>query len=212
MIETKQRILDTAERLIGEQGYSGTSLRHIIAEAGVNTAAVHYHFGSKEELLDELILRKAAPVNERRLAWLDRLEAEGCGRPPGLEDVLKAFFVPMAEAADLDPQFVRLMGRVMGEGLLQSVVQRHFHVVSRRMFGALRQALPALSEEEFLWRVHFMIGAMAHTMCGQPDPTGRGAATDGFQARIHRLIAFLVGGFQAPLQREFEVEEKLIKS
>jgi len=42
MFETKQKILDTAERLIGEQGYSGTSLRQIISEAGVNLAAVHY--------------------------------------------------------------------------------------------------------------------------------------------------------------------------
>jgi hypothetical protein len=41
---TKERILDTAERLFAEQGYAATSLRGIIAEAGVNLAAVHYHF------------------------------------------------------------------------------------------------------------------------------------------------------------------------
>jgi AcrR family transcriptional regulator len=36
MIDTRQKILDAAERLFGEQGYGATSLRHIIAEAGVN--------------------------------------------------------------------------------------------------------------------------------------------------------------------------------
>ena len=76
MIDTKQKILETAERLFGSQGYDATSLRHIIAEAGVNLAAIHYHFGSKEELLDELILRKIQPVNAERIALLDRIEAE----------------------------------------------------------------------------------------------------------------------------------------
>ena len=54
MIETQGKILDTAERLFGEHGYAGTSLRQIIAEAGVNLAAIHYHFGNKEELLELL--------------------------------------------------------------------------------------------------------------------------------------------------------------
>src|SRR5579863_8025495 len=126
MIDTKQRILDTAERLVAEQGYSGTSLRHIIAEAGVNLAAVHYHFGSKEELLDELILRKAGPVNAERIERLDRVLSEAGDAAPRVDTVLEAFLQPMAEAADRDPQFVRLMGRIMAEGLLQSVVQKHF--------------------------------------------------------------------------------------
>src|SRR5579864_1696479 len=98
MIDTKQRILDTAERLIAEQGYAATSLRHIIGEAGVNLAAVHYHFGSKEDLLDELILRKAAAVNGERLALLERFEAQAGGGAVAVEKVLAAFFEPMIEA------------------------------------------------------------------------------------------------------------------
>jgi len=76
MIDTKQKILDTAENLFGAKGYDATSLRHIITEAGVNLAAIHYHFGSKEELLDQLIVRRAGPVNEKRIALLDQIEAE----------------------------------------------------------------------------------------------------------------------------------------
>src|SRR5271165_7110012 len=110
MIDTKHKILDTAERLIAEQGYAATSLRHIITQAGVNLAAIHYHFGSKEELLDELIVRGAGPVNEKRLALLDQVEA--IPGPPAIEDVLGAFLLPMSEAADRNPGFVRLMGRI----------------------------------------------------------------------------------------------------
>src|SRR6202011_4945544 len=99
MTDTKEKILDTAERLIGERGYSATSLRHIIAQAGVNLAAVHYHFASKEGLLDAVVARKAAPVNEARLAWLERVEAEAGSASPEVEKVLEAFFLPTAEVA-----------------------------------------------------------------------------------------------------------------
>ena len=50
MTDTKERILDTAERFFAERGYGATSLRSIIAAAEVNLAAVHYHFRSKEAL------------------------------------------------------------------------------------------------------------------------------------------------------------------
>src|SRR2546427_5381031 len=106
MNDTKQRILDTAEGLFGERGYAATSLRQIISEAGVNLAAIHYHFGSKEELLDEVVLRKAAPVNAARLAMLDHAEREAGGAPLRVEAVLEALLVPMAKAANQHPEFV----------------------------------------------------------------------------------------------------------
>jgi len=205
MIDTKQKILDTAEHLFGSQGYDATSLRQIITAAGVNLAAIHYHFGSKEELLAELISRRAGPVNQKRLALLDQVEAESAAtaRPPAIEKVLEAFLIPMSETADRNPQFVRVMGRLYSEGLMASVLQRNFKEVIGRFLAAMRKALPALPEEEFLWRMHFMTGAMAHTMCGPADYTGVSAP---FRDRIGRLIAFLSGGFHAPVTQPDNVE------
>src|SRR5271166_1677351 len=110
MTNTKDKILETAQRLIGDQGYAATSVRHIIAEAGVNLAAIHYHFGTKEDLLDALIARRAGPVNEERMALLQRVESQAGAGPPPVKKVMEAFLLPMAEAADRDPGFVRLMG------------------------------------------------------------------------------------------------------
>src|SRR5215472_13313064 len=124
MIDTKQRILDTAERLIADQGYAATSLRNIIGEAGVNLAAVHYHFGSKEDLLDELILRKAGVVNKERLELLDRYEAEAGNGPVAVERVRCAFFERMFKAGGGTPQFVKLMGRMQSEGLIPTIVAK----------------------------------------------------------------------------------------
>ena len=74
---TKQRILDTAESLFMEHGFEATSLRSITAAAGVNLAAVNYHFGSKEELFQSVLTRRLDPMNHARLALLTRLEGEG---------------------------------------------------------------------------------------------------------------------------------------
>ena len=192
MIDTKQKILDAAERLVAEQGYAATSLRQIISEAGVNLAAVHYHFGSKEELLDGVVMRKVGPVNERRLELIDRYAAEAGGGPIPVTRILDAFLSPMGEVAERNPQFVRVMGRVVAEGLLPQVLEKNFQAVQTRLIGALRQSLPDLPEDEFRARVQFMVGVIAHTMCGQADAEG------GFETRIERMIRFLAGGFAAP--------------
>ncbi|HWC99394.1 MAG TPA: TetR/AcrR family transcriptional regulator [Candidatus Sulfopaludibacter sp.] len=200
MFDTKDKILDMAQRLIGEQGYAATSVRHIVAEAGVNLAAIHYHFGSKEELLDAIIARKAGPMNEQRLARLEQMEKAAGNRAVPVRLLLEAFLVPMAERADQDPGFVKLMGRMMAEGLLVAVVQKHFHVVVDRFTMALRRAMPQVTDQEFRWRIHFMFGAMSHTMMfGQRnDVTGMGADRGDFQGRIDRLVTFLTAGFEAP--------------
>jgi len=198
-VDTKQKILDTAERLFGEQGYDATSLRQIIAAANVNLAAVHYHFGSKEELLDQLVMRRVGPVNEARLAALDRIDADTVGKRPGVEKVMEAFLSPVSQIAIAHPTFVRLMGRLHAEGLMPGIRERHFQGVAERFLATLRRALPELPEDELLWRVHFMIGAMAHALCGMPIFPGVSAASADFPARLRRLVAFVSAGFRAPV-------------
>ncbi|HTS62361.1 MAG TPA: TetR/AcrR family transcriptional regulator [Candidatus Acidoferrales bacterium] len=195
MIHTKDKIIEAAERLFAEQGYASTSLRQIIAEAAVNLASVHYHFGSKERLLDDLVHRKADPVNQARLSLLDASESKAAGRPLSVEQILNAFLLPTAKAASADPTFVRLMGRIHAEGLMPAIVQKHFLPTAQRFVSALRRALPDLPEAEFLWRVHFMMGAMSYTMCGTPIFP---AAIEDFHSRMEKLVRFLSAGFRAP--------------
>jgi AcrR family transcriptional regulator len=197
MIDTKQKLLDAAERIFAERGYGAVSLRQIIADAQVNLAAIHYHFGSKQELLDEMIMRRAGPVNRERLARLDRLEAATPGGPR-VEQVLEAFLMPMAEAAQKHPGFPKLMGRMQAEGILTEVIARNFQPMLGRFIGALRKAVPDLPDSDFRWRVHFGQGCIAHAMSTEPPPLAGIADIGGFPGRIERLIAFLSGAFRAP--------------
>ena len=77
--DTRERILDAAERIFMACGYDGTSMRMITAEAKVNLAAVNYHFGSKEGLMCAVFRRRLDGLNSERLAVLDALEAQAGG-------------------------------------------------------------------------------------------------------------------------------------
>ncbi len=211
MTDTKSKILDTAERLIAEQGFAATSLRQIIAEAGVNLASVHYHFGSKEELLDHVIARKAAGVNQERLALLQGFEREVGSAPVAVENVLAAFLEPMIELGTQNPLFVKLMGRMHGEGLLPSIVAKHFQPTGAYFVKALRRSLPDLPEAELYWRLQFMFGAMSRAVSEPgvfPMQGVQGDSPD-FACIIRRLRAFLSAGLQAPATQEVSTPEEV---
>jgi AcrR family transcriptional regulator len=205
--QTKERILDTAERLFSEQGYAATSLRSIIADAGVNLAAVHYHFHSKEALLEALILRRSVPANLERLALLDRFEKEAGDHPPSLEKVIEAFVAPTLHMSR-DPQsggmvFMKLLGRLHAEGdVLPRILTSQFGDVFQRFGAALRAALPDLPREELFWRLNLAVGALAQTLRGGSKDLGTisdlSLSFDS-ETALERLVAFLSAGFRAPV-------------
>jgi AcrR family transcriptional regulator len=208
MIETKLRILDAAERLFGEEGFKAVSLRRITAAAGVNLASIHYHFGSKEELLDELIMRKAAPVNEARMEGLRRLRAAAGPNPIALEDLLEAFLAPAFHLADSSPGFAKLMGRLHAEGIMPAVARKHFGPVGGSFTAELRRTLPDMPEDELAWRTRFAIGAMAHALNAPPIEVVGRTASELPSEVARRVVAFLSGGFRAPVAPRQKVEVK----
>src|SRR5438034_9675154 len=92
--ETRTRILDVAEELIMKHGFEGASMRMLTAKAGVNLAAVNYHFGSKHAATEAVIRRRLDPTNDARIATLDKPRAESPGRAPAGESSARAFNAP----------------------------------------------------------------------------------------------------------------------
>jgi AcrR family transcriptional regulator len=208
MSETRLKILDTAERLFGEEGYKAVSLRRVTADAGVNLASIHYHFGSKEELLDALIERRATPVNEERMENLRRLKEAAGPNPIALEDLLEAFLIPAFHTADRNPGWARVMGRLYAEGVMPAIARKHFSPVGESFFAELRRTLPSLPEDELAWRTHFAIGAMAHALTAPPLELPLCSTLEPPSDVARRVVAFLSGGFQAPLPARENVEVK----
>src|SRR5881394_149494 len=97
--DTKTRILDAAESLFMEHGFEATSLRQLTAAAGVNLAAVNYHFGSKEELFQAVLTRRLDPMNHERIELLARLERDAGDKPIACERILAAMLTPALRLA-----------------------------------------------------------------------------------------------------------------
>jgi AcrR family transcriptional regulator len=203
---TRARILDAAERLFAEHGYAGASVRRITADAQADLGAVRYHFGSKDGLFGAVLQRRLEPLCERRLALLDDVESRSAPGPASIEDVIRAFLEPalaLTSDAEHGRHWIKLMGRVRiepGDYLLG--VQLPYRELLERFLGAIRRALPALSEDDLAYRFYFLFGAEINTLID--DGTLR-AMRPGLpniyedpEAVVSRLVDFCAAGLRAP--------------
>lgn len=202
---TIERLLDAAESLFAEHGLDGTSLRAITAEAGANLAAVNYHFGSKEGLIAAVFQRRIEPLNQERIRLLDEALAAASPKPPALEDTLRAFVAPIlslrAGGGNGGP-CLQLLGRVFSEpSEIKMQVVSQFRPTAERFLKVLSQTLPDLPPSEIMWRLHFLIGSLAHTAVAgdmiQMMSAGKCDAGGG-QDTVHRFTAYAAAGFRAP--------------
>jgi AcrR family transcriptional regulator len=216
---TKDRILDAAEGLFMEHGFEATSLRSITAAASVNLAAVNYHFGSKEELFQAVLTRRLDPMNQRRVALLDRFERESTPEPLSCERIIVALFVPALELAR-DParggkNFLRLLGRAYADPapFIRRFLSEQYAPMIGRFKLAFGRALPHLPKKELSWRLHFIMGALSYTLAGTDalkliaELNPKETAND--EVLLQRLAPFLLAGLKAPLPDLSEVSREL---
>jgi len=205
--DTRERIMATAELLFAADGFDASSLRRITLEAGVNLAAVNYHFGSKDELLREILERRIVPLNERRLAMLQDFREKSAGLPLTIEKIFEAFLVPLFQKAPpafgTDPVFIKMLGRVISERpeLFRKEVKEHFHPIQKIFLQVLRETLPEMPEKDLLWRFQFAVTLMIASV-NQRDRIM--SASDGIcdpddtEDMVSRLIQFICAGFHEP--------------
>jgi len=205
---TKDRILDAAERLFAHKGIEATSLRNITTEAGVNLAAVNYHFQSKEALLHAVIARRLDPVNQVRLKKMDACEAAAGNGPLPLDEVIDALLRPVMEMMrGPAKEFAPMMARIFTESsvMTEKIFQKHLAHVAQRFVPAFHRALPGLPPPELMWRLLFTMGAVAHTIGGaQLIGVLSGGKCDpaDVEGTIRRLETFLRAGLEAPATPE----------
>lgn len=189
-------------------------MRMITGQAGVNLAAVNYHFGTKESLIQEIFEKRLDALNGRRVAALDEVVAHArrSGRALRPSEVLEAFFRPALElAADTEQgghRFMRLLGRTHTETspFVQRFLAGRYAETLQRFLAVLCAALPGVPREEILWRFYFMMGATSYAIAGTDNLQvfeGRFDQHDPTQL-IPRLMAFLLGGLAAPLPGQLE--------
>ena len=198
---TKDRILGAAEELFAQHGFAGTSLRQVTSRADVNIAAVNYHFGSKENLVNEVFRRRMDEMSKRRLAALKAAQSES---PGGLEPVLAAFVEPalaMAQDRHGGGAFIRVIARAYAEkndSLRKFLSDQYGHVL-REFAKAIATCVPDLSKEELYWRLDFLAGALTYAMADfglikRPANTAEAAHRE---RAARELIRFAAAGFRS---------------
>jgi AcrR family transcriptional regulator len=209
--ETRTRILDAAEELFMQHGFEGTSMRVLTAKAGVNLAAVNYHFGSKDALIEAVFRRRLDPMNAQRNRELDALESQAKGKPLAAEAIVRAFVRPglahLEDAKGGGRNFIRLLGRTYTEPSkpIRVLIGQLYAPAMERYKAALERALPRMPREELVWRMHFMFGTLAYTLAATDTVQLIAGCKpeDRYDARLleDRLTVFLTAGLEAPAKQ-----------
>jgi AcrR family transcriptional regulator len=206
--DTKDRILDAAERLFATRGFASTSMRSITRDAGVNLAAANYHFGSKQALYSAVFARRINPVNAERLARLEALEQQAGSGPLDLEGVLRAFIDPILRMSksmeDQGVSFLKLAKRAHADENpeVRSILHDLFKELFPRFIQAMQRALPGLHFGEIALKMYFVVGAMIHSLAWGQRPEGfiHGPAGNlDLDDLLPQLISFCAAGMRAPM-------------
>jgi AcrR family transcriptional regulator len=215
--ETRTRILDAAEELFMQHGFESTSMRLLTAKAEANLAAVNYHFGSKDALIEAVFRRRLDPMNTGRIAELERLEKESGGRALSPEAIIRAFVgasLRMIEDSKCGGRnFIRLLGRTYTDPQkhIRSLIGQLYAPAMARFKVAFERALPHMPGDELVWRMHFMFGTLAYTLAATDTVQLIAGCKpeDRYDARLleARLTAFLAAGLLAPLHDAADVKK-----
>jgi len=204
---TRERLLDAVEELLSTQGYQTLTHRSIAGKANAHVALLNYHFGSKEQLIEEALARRAPKLLQTQLDAFAALRNRGMW---SVEEALLAFFKPFAKAiGNGEPaagdtngipaaawrNYLCLVARLVSGDPNDELFRRHFGSAERECLYALRKALPACSEEALRrgfmhCRVLFERLILAHCDACNLDEHAQDES-------VHGLIVFLAGGLRA---------------
>jgi AcrR family transcriptional regulator len=194
------RILDGAEELFAERGFFGASIRDITKHAGVRLAAVNYHFGTKEELFRDVILRRATVLNTERLR---RLAAVTQRRPQKarVRAIVIAFVAPVLESARADQGFrnyCTLMAQVANSRLWALLlVAGPMNDIAAAFVEALRRVFPRAGEHALQHAYQFLLSATLYAFSDnlRLDSLTKGKLRSGdFDALAASLVPFATAG------------------
>jgi AcrR family transcriptional regulator len=201
--ETRRRLIETAERLFAQRGIEAISIRDITGQAGVNGAAIFYHFGSKDGLVEAILEHRAGEFAARRAQLLDVLEQ---APDIALLDVIQALIKPTAELAHSGESggshYLAFMSAVRNHPELMPVVERHYDPNITRFLAVLARVTPHLSDDERV--VRFALAKeLIHRVYGRPQRDPMRIWVEDHAANVpddltDELTAFLVAAFSAP--------------
>jgi AcrR family transcriptional regulator len=210
---TRARLLRAAEACFADHGFNGVSLRQITRKAGVNLAAVNYHFSSKKELWLEVMKQRTELLNAGRKQMLaEARAATPAGQPLPVEKLCEAFLLPIArvwrKGRGSNAVLARMISRVFTDPktLRDEHRRRNLDQVIGEFRATLGESLPGISDEELDWKLYFLVSAMMGAIAREGRQAGVKSKLDtsDLEALMQRLVVFVSGGLQAGLAKPAE--------
>ncbi|WOG25332.1 TetR/AcrR family transcriptional regulator [Endozoicomonas sp. 8E] len=204
-LSTVERILDSAELLFAEHGFSETSLRTITKQAGVNLAAVNYHFGSKKALIQAVFTRFLDPFMKGLDTTLDEWSDQS--GPPDLEAVLEILVDHILAVKPRRPDDISIFMKLMGlaftqnQGHLKRYLTETYGTVFSRYFELLFKACPDLPIADKFWRTYFSLGSAVFSVSGAGALLSIAERDydidDNLENIMRRMVPFMAAGLRA---------------
>ena len=213
----KLRLVEAAEPLFSDNGFDGVSVRDVTQAAAANVAAVNYHFGSREGLVEVVMARNLEPIQEQRLARLEAAEGRWANQAVPLEEVVDAFVRPLVtqvEKSQLpEESYFRLIGRILERDSrgMPSEIESRTSDLNDRFIRSISKILPMVAEEDLVWRLHFVTGAMIHMLTHGDlmHETSKGAGSmPGMATTMERFQRFAVAGIRNGITNLPSCDEK----
>jgi AcrR family transcriptional regulator len=181
----------------------GVTLRDVAQRVGVHTTLLHYYFADKQKLFEAVFARRAGVTAGRRIAALERYEADAGDRPT-VEGALHAFLDTdldlYVEGGEPWMNYAAFCARVSNTREGAVLMDEHFDPVVLKLISILKRALPDYAEEDIFWGYHFVTGALMNTLArtGRIDRLSGGLChSDDFNAVKARIAKFMAAGFRA---------------
>jgi AcrR family transcriptional regulator len=197
---TRKRILKSAERLFAQRGIDAVSIRDITEVANANSAAIHYHFGSKRGLVEALLATWAGELVERRGRMLDEIEAKP---DPSLRDVVRVLVVPMMELGTSGRGgggYVGFLAAVTNQPEYIPIMNRLYEPDISRTLTLLEQVTPWLSADVRMLRWAIAKDTVNRAVSTATSPIHmwlKVYAPHAGDDLAERLIDFITGAFEA---------------
>jgi AcrR family transcriptional regulator len=209
--KTRILLLNTAERLFGQNGVTATSLREVMKEADVNMAMIHYYFKNKEGLLDAILERRLVPINQARLNLLGQYSLKADGQPLDMDDIIRAYVEPFIRLRDKADEggadFLKLFAwlRMEPNFTYHQLMKKHLGDSLAAFQKELKRSLPDKTDEELNWKWAFLGGTVVMTITLMDqidwfnDEGDMGGSADWI---IQNLVNYTATGFQSSFAPE----------
>ena len=203
--DTKALILNACEALFSKSSYADVTFRQIADLAQIHVSQITYHFQNKENLLKQVVIRRASILNDERMTLLKIYQRVVGKNGMNVEPLVRAFLDPYFDRLINDKDgtwgnFGALIGRVVWDPKVLPTLNEAYNEVAVAYLKAFSRAAPEISEEHIHRAFQFLLSTMysAGADNRRIDNLSGGKFTSRDYGRIYDIIIpFVSGGFKA---------------